>query len=61
MNDQPKTREEWFKLIEEYKKSGLKQSTFCKQRDLVPSRFSYYFQRYCKQQKNTSPRLPSFS
>jgi hypothetical protein len=61
MSNQPKTREEWFKLIEEYKKSGLKQSIFCKQKELVPSRLSYYFQRYHQQQKNTALQPPSFS
>ncbi|HVY53741.1 MAG TPA: hypothetical protein VHA13_04405, partial [Gammaproteobacteria bacterium] len=32
----------WQALIEEQEKSGLSQSEFCRQRDIVLSQFSYY-------------------
>jgi hypothetical protein len=39
---QPKTREEWFSLVDEQATSGLSQKEFCSQRNLILCRFSYY-------------------
>jgi hypothetical protein len=39
---QPKTREEWFSLVDEQAASGLSQKEFCSQRNLILCRFSYY-------------------
>jgi hypothetical protein len=41
-DNQPKTREEWFTLVDEHATSGLSQTEFCKQRNLIHCRFSYY-------------------
>ncbi|OGT37408.1 MAG: hypothetical protein A3F11_07275 [Gammaproteobacteria bacterium RIFCSPHIGHO2_12_FULL_37_14] len=32
----------WKELISEHENSGLSQIAFCKQRDLIPSKFGYY-------------------
>ncbi len=55
MNAHPQTHTDWHKLIEEYKKSGLKRSKFCKEKGMPVSRFAYYLQAYNAQQK------PAFS
>jgi hypothetical protein len=39
---QPTSREEWFTLIDEQAASGLSQTEFCKQRNLILCRFTYY-------------------
>jgi hypothetical protein len=39
---QPKTRDDWFTLIDEQQASGLSQTEFCKQRNLILCRFTYY-------------------
>ncbi len=41
-DNQPKTREEWFKLVAAQAASGLSQTESCKQKNLVLCRFSYY-------------------
>lgn len=41
-DNQPKTREEWFSLINKQEISGQSQAEFCKQRQLVLCRFGYY-------------------
>jgi len=41
---QPKTRDEWFAIIDEQQASGLSQKEFCTQRNLILCRFTYYKQ-----------------
>ena len=41
-DNQPKTREEWFKVVDAQAASGLSQTEFCKQHNLIMCRFSYY-------------------
>ena len=48
-------REHWFTLVEEQKKSGLSQKSFCEKNGLNLSKFVYY---RCLCKKQTSPCLP---
>lgn len=43
---QPKTQAEWIVLVKEQATSGLSQIEFCRQRNLIACRFSYYRKRY---------------
>lgn len=48
----------WKELVTEHEKSGLSQTEFCKQRDLVPSKFGYYRSVIKSQNKaNTKQKL----
>lgn len=40
--EQPDRHEKWKKLVDEQEKSGLSQSAFCKQHNLVLSKFGYH-------------------
>jgi hypothetical protein len=61
-DNQPKTREEWYALVETQRKSNLTQLEFCKQNALISCRFSYYSQLYRKQHlKQSFDDVPSFS
>lgn len=43
--NQPKTREEWFALVNEYENSNFTQAEFCKKRNLTLHKFVYYRQQ----------------
>lgn len=40
--EQPTRREQWLAIVEQQEKSGLSQTEFCKQNNLVISQFTYY-------------------
>ena len=63
MDNEPKNRNEWFLIIEEYQSSNLTQARFCKQNNLALAKFVYYLQRYRKQNSvsNIQQETPSFS
>lgn len=48
---------QWYKLVEEQEKSGLTQSEFCRQQNLVLSKFVYY-RCLLKNQDITKPIKP---
>lgn len=58
MNTRSQTHANWHRLIEEYKKSGLKRSKFCKEKGIPISSFAYYLRTYNKCQ---SQQKPAFS
>jgi len=60
MENEPKNRDEWFTLIKEYESSKQTKANFCRQKNLIISRFSYYFQQYQKK-NNLVQESPSFS
>lgn len=62
MENQPKSRSEWFSLVKEFEQSNTTQINFCKQKGLILCRFTYYAQIYRKNVK-TIPKqeAPSFS
>jgi hypothetical protein len=61
-NTEPKSREQWYQLIEAQKKSNLSQTEFCKQKGLILWRFTYHLRQYRKQNKcNSLSECPSFS
>lgn len=55
---QPQSREEWFNLVKEQAASGLTQTAFCKQRNLVFCRFGYYKKQYTLE---SDPQTKAFS
>lgn len=58
MNTRSQKQPDWHKLIEDYKKSGLKRSKFCKEQGIPIPRFAYYLRAYNKCQPQ---QKPSFS
>lgn len=62
MENSPKSRSEWFALVKEFEQSNTTQINFCKQKDLILGRFTYYVQVYRKEIKLTPKKeTPSFS
>ena len=57
MNTHPQTPADWHKLIEEYKKSSLKRSKFCKEKGIPISRFAYYLYSYNKSKPQKKPEF----
>lgn len=51
---QPKSREEWYTIIDEQTSSGLTQTAFCKQHNLSHCKFSYYKQLRIQPQSKPS-------
>lgn len=49
MDNEPKNRNNWFFIIEEYQTSKLTQANFCNQKNLSLAKFAYYLQIYRKQ------------
>jgi hypothetical protein len=52
------TRNDWRQLIQEWEKSGLAQTTFCRERDLVLHQFTYYRHVFLKERPSQSPLMP---
>lgn len=62
MENEPKGRNDWFLLIEEYESSKQTRSEFCRQKGLIISRFSYYLHSYRKKNNSSiNKEAPSFS
>lgn len=62
MENEPKNREDWFSLVEEYENSNQSRADFCRQKGLIISRFSYYFHIFHKKNKpDIKKEPPSFS
>ena len=40
------SKRDWKRIISEYETSGMRQSQFCKSRELSLSSFTYYLKRY---------------
>lgn len=61
-NSVPKNRSEWFALVKEFEQSEMSQISFCAQKGIILSRFTYYVQLYRKTIKPTPKQeAPSFS
>ncbi len=60
-SNQPKSRAEWYEQIRDYESSGLSQTEFCKQRNLIQCRFGYYRKQYKQQTDDSFVTTKEFS
>ena len=54
-------REQWLEIVEKQEKSGLSQTEFCKQNNLVISQFTYYRGLIKASERAASPKPEIFS
>lgn len=59
IDTQPKSRSEWFVFVDEQATSGISQTEFCKQRNLILYHFNYY--KKLRMRNRTSIPQESFS
>jgi hypothetical protein len=57
----PKSREEWFVLVEGQQISKMTQAVFCKEKNLKPHLFSYYKKQYHLKNQPQDKAQPSFN
>ena len=60
MRSQPEVREHMFNLIEQWRRSGLTQNTFCEQQSIRYHVFHYWYKRYREQHAESQNNGSSF-
>ena len=60
MSQLPETRQQMFKLIEEWQQSNLTQKQYCEQQSIRYHVFHYWYKRYRQQQAGIDNKNSSF-
>lgn len=61
ITEQTTRREQWLAIVEKQKKSGLSQTEYCKQNNLIISQFTYYRGLIKASERRVSPKSNVFT